>query len=232
MGLYARFLFPSVLDWTTSAPAMAQCRDAVLAHAAGALLEIGFGTGRNLAHYPAGVRRLTAIDVNPGMSRLALRRIRASGIEVDHRVANAEALLFDDRVFDTVVSTWTLCSIPDVAGALGEIRRVLKPGGRFLFVEHGRSDEPDVRRWQDRLVPVFKCLGDGCHPNRDIQAIVESAGLEIVQLERFYLQGVPRVGGYTYQGMALNPHRATTPTTAAPDEHEPGAGSLRPNRAG
>lgn len=203
MGLYSRWILPRLLDLFMSNEVMRAERTLVLAEARGQTLEIGFGTGLNLPHYPAQLRHLVAVDANPGMSTLARRRLGASGLCVDHRVLNAERLPLEDASFDTVVSTWTLCSIADVDRALGEVRRVLKPGGRFLFVEHGLSDEPAVRRWQDRLTPLQKRLADGCHLNRDIEALIRAQGLEFESLRRFYMDKLPRPGAYTYRGIAV-----------------------------
>ena len=121
---------------------MAELRSELLADVGGEVLEIGFGTGLNLPHYPEHVRRITTVDPNPGMNKLARRRIAESGIAVDQRALGGEALPFEDETFDCVVSTWTLCSIPEVGRALGEVYRVLRPGGRFVFLEHGLSDDP------------------------------------------------------------------------------------------
>src|SRR5439155_1455359 len=123
----------------------------LLAHAGGEVLELGFGTGLNLPHYPDRVRRITTVDPNVGMHRLAQNRVRHSGIAVDQRVLSGEKLPFGSATFDYAVSTFTLCSIPNVGQAVAEVYRVLKPGGRFLFLEHGLSPEPGVRRWQRRL---------------------------------------------------------------------------------
>ena len=202
MGFYSHHIFPYLLEWVSVNPAMEHCREIVLGDAVGNVLEIGFGTGRNLAHYSLDLVSLTGIDANAGMNRKAYSRIAQVPFTVKHHVMDAEKLTFDDGSFDTVVSTWTLCSISDVRCALKEVYRVLKPGGYFLFIEHGRSDEFVVRRWQDRLVPVFRVLGDGCHPNRDIRGLIESQNLRLTQLDRFYLKGVPKVGGYTYRGAA------------------------------
>ena len=140
MGLYSRVVFPRLCDWVMSDPRMAGLRSELLADVGGEVLEIGFGTGLNLPHYPEHVRRITTVDPNPGMNRLARRRIAEGGIDVDQRVLSGEALPFEDGTFDCVVSTWTLCSIPDAGRALGEVYRVLRPGGRFVFLEHGLSE--------------------------------------------------------------------------------------------
>jgi ubiquinone/menaquinone biosynthesis C-methylase UbiE len=126
---------------------MAKLRSEALADVGGEVLEIGFGTGLNLGHYPEHVRRITTVDPNPGMGTLARRRVAESGIEVDRRVLSGEELPFEHESFDCVVSTWTLCSIPEVGRALAEVHRVLRPGGRFIFLEHGLSQAPRVQKW-------------------------------------------------------------------------------------
>ena len=156
MGLYSRHIFPRLCDWSMRNPRMDRLRRETLAEVEGEILEIGFGTGLNLEHYPEHVRHLTAIDPGEGMARIARRRIERSHIDVDLRVQTAEELPFEDGRFDCVVSTWTLCSIQDARRAVTEISRVLKPGGRFLFLEHGLSEEPGVQRWQRRLTPLQK----------------------------------------------------------------------------
>jgi ubiquinone/menaquinone biosynthesis C-methylase UbiE len=147
MGLYSRHIFPRLCDWAMNDPRMAVLRKEALAGVGGEVLEIGFGTGLNLPHYPGHVRRITAVDPNPGMSKIARLRIELSGIAVDQRIIGGERLPFRDGSFDGVVSTWTLCSIPEVVRALGEVFRVLRPGGRFFFLEHGLAEGPKIRDW-------------------------------------------------------------------------------------
>src|SRR4051812_21428926 len=149
-------------------PALSEQRKRVLADVGGEVLEIGFGTGLNLAHYPQHVRRITTVDPNPGMNKLARRRAAESEIEVDHRTLSGEELPFDAGRFDCVVSTWTLCSIPDVGRAIGEVYRVLRPDGRLVFLEHGQSSDPGVWTWQRWLNPVQRVLGDGCRLDLDV----------------------------------------------------------------
>ncbi len=161
MGLYSRVVFPHPCDWVMSEPRMSRLRSELLADVGGEVLEIGFGTGLNLPHYPAHVRRITTVDPNPGMNRLAHRRIAEGGMSVDQRTLRGEQLPFADESFDCVVSTWTLCSIPDAGRALGEVYRVLRPGGQFVFLEHGISDDPAVRRWQRRLSHLLRHSGHG-----------------------------------------------------------------------
>src|SRR5262249_29531256 len=168
----------------------------------GGVLEIGFGTGLNLAHYPDHVRRITTVDPNPGMNRLALRRIAASGIEVDRRTLGGESVPFEDGRFDCVGSTWTLCSIPEAGRALGEVYRVLRPGGRFVFLEHGLSDDAGVRRWQRRLNPIQRLLADGCRLDLDVPALVGGQPFADIRVERFEVERVPRTHGTMYRGRA------------------------------
>jgi ubiquinone/menaquinone biosynthesis C-methylase UbiE len=184
-------------------PFLAEHRQRLLATAYGEVLEIGFGTGLNLPHYPAQVRRITTVDPNAGMHRLAQWRIRRSKIEVDQRVLSGERLPFESDRFDSAVSTFTLCSIKDVGQALSEVYRVLKPGGKFLFLEHGLSPEPSVQKWQRRLNWLEMRLADGCHLDRNMKELVAAQPFSSVQVEASYLERTPKTHGYLYQGVAL-----------------------------
>ncbi|MGY2946813.1 class I SAM-dependent methyltransferase [Thermostichus sp. MS-CIW-30] len=203
MNLYRRIIFPQLLDLALSGERMERYRRQLLAHVQGAVLEIGFGTGLNLPCYPEHIRKITGVDPNPGMGSLARRRIASSPIAVDWQVADAQELPFPSQSFDSVVSTWTLCSIPNVAKALREIRRVLRAGGKLFFLEHGLSEDPQVQRWQNRLNPLQKVIADGCNLNRDMARLIREAGFRFEQLERFYMADQPKFIGYTYQGIAL-----------------------------
>ena len=200
-------------------------RDAYEAN--GEILEIGFGTGLNLEHYPEHVRHLTAVDPGVGMSHLARRRIGQSPIDVDLVVQSAEELPFNGGQFDCVVSTWTLCSIPDGRQALAEIGRVLKPGGRFLFLEHGLSDEEGIQRWQRRLTPLQKRLADGCRLDLDIEALVRSGVFREVQVERFLLDDTPRVFGSMYRGVGSKMKRRVWIATTQRSIHDEAVRSKR-----
>jgi ubiquinone/menaquinone biosynthesis C-methylase UbiE len=202
LSFYHHFIFPRVLDLAMSSRLLRKPRDRTLAPARGRILEIGFGTGRNLRHYPPTVKRIEAIDPDLDLDRLSMPRIARAAIEVDFHHLDAAHLPFEEARFDTVVSTFTLCSIPDVVHALGEIRRVLKPGGQFLFLEHGRSPDPAVARWQDRLNPAWMPLAGGCHLNRPMRALVEDAGLVLGPLQNYYLKRAPRFVGYMTEGVA------------------------------
>ncbi len=202
MGLYCEHIFPRLMDHVMRGAEFQQLRTGVLQSAAGEVMEIGIGTGLNLAHYGPTVSRVRAVDPNPMLpARVAERRGGVSfPVEISHQ--SAERLPYDDRTFDCVVSTWTLCTITDPGRALQEVGRVLKPGGKFLFLEHGRSDDQKITRWQDRLNPVQNIIGCGCNLNRRIDDLIAQAGLTITQLDRFAMQGVPRIGGEMYRGTA------------------------------
>jgi ubiquinone/menaquinone biosynthesis C-methylase UbiE len=186
-----------------SDPKLAALRGEALVQAGGEILELGFGTGLNLKHYPASVRKITTVDPNAEMGKLARRRIAESTIQVDQRVLSAENLPFDGESFDCVVSTWTLCSIPDSIRAVQEIHRVLRPGGRFIFLEHGLSDDPAVQRWQRRLNPIQRRVADGCRLDLDVDAVVRGQPFTEVRVERFPLERMPRTHGTMYRGTAL-----------------------------
>ncbi len=168
----------------------------------GNILEIGFGTGINLLFYPEHVKRITVVEPNEGMNSKARKRIESSGIQVDFKHSSADSLPFPDCTFESVVSTFTLCSIENVNIALSEVERVLTPGGRFYFLEHGLSPDPNVVKWQNRLNQINHLFADGCKLNRDIKNIISSTNLKISELENFYLEKTPRFAGYQYNGIA------------------------------
>jgi ubiquinone/menaquinone biosynthesis C-methylase UbiE len=202
VGWYAQVIFPRLYDLMLGMSFVARLRQRLLDSAAGDILEIGFGTGLNLPHYPAHVRRITVVDPSPGMHRLAQKRIDTTGIQVDHRLLGSERLPFADNRFDCVISTFTLCSIANVDQALGEVYRTLKPGGRFLLLEHGLSPESGVQRWQRRLSWLQMRLADGCRLDRDIQGLVAAQPFGSVQMDKFYSENMPRTHGYLYMGAA------------------------------
>lgn len=202
MGFYDRWVFPRLLDWAMAGEPFASYRRQVLAEVAGDVLEIGFGTGLNLAYYPETVASLTVIDPNPGMANLAAPRLAETSLAVTSQSLRGEALSMADQSFDWVVSTWTLCSIADVDQALREINRVLKPGGKLTFIEHGLSPDAGLQTWQNRLTPLQKQIADGCHLNRAIAELVEQH-FALESLSTFYAERMPKVGGYFYQGIAV-----------------------------
>jgi ubiquinone/menaquinone biosynthesis C-methylase UbiE len=201
MGRISRYLKPRIQDWAMKQ--MDEHRPETLERAQGHVLEVGFGTGLNLAHYPASVYALSGVDPLETVAPHIQSRMRAAPFDVDHYGLRADGELpFEDASFDTVVTTWTLCSIPDPLRALAEMRRVLKPGGHYLFVEHGRSEEASTARWQDRLNPAWVRIADGCNMNRPVEQIVREGGFELGSCQRFLGKG-PRVLSTMFRGIAV-----------------------------
>lgn len=203
-SFYRRYVLPPLLDRAMSDRRISRYRAPVLAPATGRVLEIGFGTGANLSHYPESVRRLEIVEPDAALNIRAKRRLVKTSREVIVHALSAERLPFDSASFDTIVSTFTLCSIPDVDAALGEIHRVLKPGGQFLFLEHGLSPESSVARWQHRLTPLQKIIGGGCHLDRPMRSLIEGAGLQVqsVGYEERYAPKLPKIVAWLTSGVA------------------------------
>jgi ubiquinone/menaquinone biosynthesis C-methylase UbiE len=202
MGFYSNLIVPYCIDFAMSGSDLSEYRQELLQDVSGEILEIGFGTGLNLPYYPDRVNNITTIDPNPGMQRLARSRIEKSQITVDYKVLNGESIPMADASFDSVVCTWTLCSIPLVDRAIAEIYRVLKPKGKFFFIEHGLSQDSQIQVWQNRLTPIQKVIADGCHLNRQIDAIVKRQFTNVT-IEQFYAPKLPKVIGYMYRGVAI-----------------------------
>ena len=204
MGIYSDWIFPPLLEFLMSRPHMMENRHRALEDARGDVLELGFGTGLNLACYPPQVARLVLVDPAMLLPKRVARRINAVKVPVETAYLDAARLPFGSNMFDTVVSTWTLCTIADVASALAEVRRVLKPDGSLLFLEHGRSSDPRVARRQDRWNPVQRVIGCGCNLNRPIDELIQAAGLNIVRLQRFLMPKTPRIAADHYLGKAAH----------------------------
>jgi ubiquinone/menaquinone biosynthesis C-methylase UbiE len=203
MGLYARYVLPKVLDFAMRQKPIMMQRQKVVPQARGRVLEIGIGSGLNLGFYDRQqVRRLWGLDPSEELRRLARQRARAAGIDVEFLGLPSEQIPLEDGTIDTVVTTYTLCTIPDVARALGEMRRVLAPGGALVFSEHGRAPDASVARWQDRLDRVWGHIAGGCHLNRSAPDLLRAAGFRIDALEAMYLPG-PRPFTYTSWGRAI-----------------------------
>jgi ubiquinone/menaquinone biosynthesis C-methylase UbiE len=202
MGFYDDHILPRLINVGMNNKHVNAERAKALVGARGEVLEIGFGSGLNLPYYTRDVTRVVGLDPSEVGWKLARKRVEASPLRVEHLLLGSEQIPTGDATFDSVVSTFTLCTIPDVAQALREVKRVLKPGGRFFFVEHGRSSEPRVRRWQDRWDPMQGRLFGGCHVNRKIDELIMDADLRIEHLETFYSRG-PRIFSFFYRGVAV-----------------------------
>ena len=190
MSLYARHVLPRLIDFTCGLKPTMRQRAKLVPQARGRVLEMGVGSGLNLPYYDtARVTQLHALDPSPELWRLAAERVERARIAVEYLEAGAEAVPLGDRSVDTVVISYSLCTLPDVAGALAEARRLLRPGGRLLFCEHGAAPDHGVRRWQNRLNPAWRRLAGGCHLNRDAPALIEQAGFRITALDSMYLPG-------------------------------------------
>ena len=201
MGLYESQVLPRLVDIALSGATFTGLRRRATAGLTGEVLEVGFGSGRNVAHYPGAVTGVRAVDPAVVGRRLAARRVADSPVPVEYIGLDGERLPLDDGSVDSVLTTWTLCTIPGVERAVGEIRRVLRPGGALHFVEHGRAPDQRVSRWQDRLTPLQKRLAGGCHLNREIDRLVADSGLVVEHLDTFFVKG-PRTLTYMYEGRA------------------------------
>ena len=199
MGFYQEQIVPLLINLAMRQRRLTEYRSRVVPAAEGRVLEIGIGSGLNLPFYSRNVASVIGLDPSPKLLSMARRHPRSEVSAVEFVEGSAEAIPLEDGSVDTVVTTWTLCSIPDAERALAEMRRVLKPGGRLLFVEHGRAPEPNVRWWQDHLNPAWKCLGGGCHLNRAIKTLIEDAGFHFERLEMGYMRG-PKPMTYMYEG--------------------------------
>jgi ubiquinone/menaquinone biosynthesis C-methylase UbiE len=204
MNVYDRWVLPPILDLAMRTSRLQKYRREVVAAAQGRVLEIGAGSGLNLPLYGRQVELVIGIDPSPRLLAMARRRAAAAGVRAELLQASAAAIPLADRTVDTVVMTWTLCSIPDPLAALREMQRVLKPNGKLLFVEHGLSPEPWVECWQHRLTPVWRHVAGGCHLDRKMDDLVRSAGFDLTELRTEYAGG-PRPMTYMYVGSA-RPH--------------------------
>jgi ubiquinone/menaquinone biosynthesis C-methylase UbiE len=202
MSFYQNVILPRLVHLSMSNGDLLPYRRRVLSAAEGRVLEIGIGSGLNLPYYPAAVREVIGLDPSTQLLTMARRAADHAVVPVSFIEDTAEAIPLDSGSIDTVVTTWTLCSIHRSEQALREMRRILKPGGQLLFVEHGLSPEEGVRRWQDRLTPLWKRIGGGCHLNRPIRTLVENAGFDIARIETGYAKG-PRPMVFMYEGRAL-----------------------------
>lgn len=202
MGLYNRFVLPWIVHLACSTKPTMRQREKVVPSASGRVLEIGIGSGLNIPFYdPGRVEHLYGLEPSEEMTRIAARTASATSLEIEFMSAGGEEIPLDDRTVDTVLTTYTLCTIPDVVVALREMARVLRVGGQLLFCEHGVAPDAGVRRWQNRIDPLWRRVGGGCHLNRDIPALLQEGGFEVDRLETMYIPGW-RPASFNYWGRA------------------------------
>lgn len=200
MGLYEKYVLPKLLNMAMKSPDMTRMRSQLVPLASGRVLELGIGSGLNLPFYGGDVH-VTGVDPSLELQAYAREVAAGAGVDVEFVADTAESLPFESNSFDSAVITWTLCTIPDPDAALAEVRRVLKPGGRLIFAEHGRSPDAAVQRWQNRINPVWKVIGGGCNLNRTPDQALLAGGFNFDQIEEGYIAG-PRWATYNYRGVA------------------------------
>lgn len=204
MGLYDRYLLPPLLSMAMSAKPITYQRKKVVPKAQGRVLEIGFGAGHNLPFYDSSkVSHLWALEPSREMRARADERVKASPLDIEFLDLPGEQIPLQDNEADTILITYTLCTIPDVMKALGEMRRVLKSGGQMIYCEHGEAPDADVKRWQERITPIWKAIGGGCHVGRPIPKLILDGGFKIEAMETMYLPSTPRFAGFNYWGTAV-----------------------------
>lgn len=201
MSIYEEHVLPRVINVALGGRAFDRIRSRLASGLSGDVLEVGFGSGRNISHYPREISRVLAVDPAIVGRRLAAKRVAASRIAVEYVGLDGQALPLESSTIDHVLVTWTMCTIPDIDAALREIHRVMRPGGGLHFVEHGRSPDPKVARWQDRLTPLQSLIFGGCHLNRSIDRLLAGAGFRLARMENYYMKG-PKPLGYMFEGIA------------------------------
>jgi ubiquinone/menaquinone biosynthesis C-methylase UbiE len=202
VGFYQNRIVPHLVNWAMRNRQLQPYRERVISTATGRVLEVGIGSGLNLALYPQEVREIVGLEPAHRLIGMARQTAERAGMKVPLIEGSAESIPLDRNSIDTVVTTWTLCTIPDPVGALMEMRRVLRPGGQLLFVEHGLAPEEKIRRWQRRLDPVWKRFAGGCHLDRPIRELIEKAGFQMAELDMAYAEG-RRLMTFFYRGRAV-----------------------------
>jgi ubiquinone/menaquinone biosynthesis C-methylase UbiE len=204
MGFYSNVIIPFFYDSSMDSKQINERRKSILGKITEEeILEIGFGTGINLKFYPQNVKKIIGIDDNNGMLKQAQKKISNGRFQIELINQSSELLPFPDKSINAAASTYTMCSIGNIASALKEIYRVLKPGGKYYFLEHGLADNPKTQKWQHRLNPIQNIWADGCNLNRDMKSLIKNAGLEIIEMKNYYMKRDPKIVGYMYEGIAV-----------------------------
>lgn len=202
MGLYSNYVLPHLIDLSMKDRATTKCRSEIIPKATGRVLEVGIGSGLNFPYYSPSVTHVWGIDPSQELLAMVRPKLSAAPCPVELFCESAEQIPLERASADTIVLTWSLCTIPNPSRALAEMKRVLKPGGAVIFAEHGLSPDPGVRRWQERINPLWKRVAGGCNMDRKIDALITGAGFNIKELRTTYFPG-PRILTYTYEGVAV-----------------------------
>ena len=204
MGFYSNVIIPFFYDYSMDSKKINEGRRSILEKITEEeVLEIGFGTGINLKFYPQNVKRIIGVDTNNGMLMQSQKKISNGRFQIELINQSSELLPFADNSINAVLSTYTLCSIKEINAALKEIYRVLKPGAKYYFLEHGLADNPRTQKWQHRLNPLQNIWADGCNLNRDMKSLIANAGFNIIEMKNYYMKRDPKIVGYMYEGIAL-----------------------------